>query len=257
MLDIRILKSIGIDRTHNTIEDEVKFFEHLANHPEDIATVKSATVGLKSPFYRFFANYGTGIGETLEEAMGEKFIELVPKTESKFDKFGNLLKTTNKSEIYKKYNTDHGKKPSNYDYLGDINSVLKSFEIKGIRAAEGKITQENKLFEIPSLLEERALSYADKDKNNNWTFQQTKPDMFDYLLGVVMYTDQVDLYIVPSDDIKTGKLKITNQHAGAIMEDGGTKEGHLSIKELDEYRVLSMYSETELLSKDSLSKYIK
>jgi hypothetical protein len=80
--------------------------------------------------------------------------------------------------------------------------------------------------------------------------------LFDFLLGVVVYSDQVDFYIVPSSDIKSGKLKITNQHAGAIKDDGSTGEGHLSVKDLDSYKVLSVHSEEELLSKETLSKYI-
>ena len=49
---------------------------------------------------------------------------------------------------------------------------------------------------------------------------------------------------------------IGNQHAGAIKEDKSTKEGHLGLKDLDSYKKLSVYTEEELLSKDTLNKYI-
>jgi hypothetical protein len=81
--------------------------------------------------------------------------------------------------------------------------------------------------------------------------------MFDYLLGVTIYADQIDFYLVPSADIKSGKLKITNQHAGAINDDGGTKEGHLAVGTLDEYKFLTVKTEEELLAQNDLNKYIK
>lgn len=255
MIPIQWLAALGITRTYDTNKDHELFLLAMES-PENRKKVFQAQQQMATPFYRFFSNYGTGIGETIEEVVGKKFVEFLPKEEPKLDKNGKPLKSKIKSKIYEDYNRQHNKKPSNYDWLAIIKNQIISFEIKVIRAAESKPNVGDKLYEIPSLLEERALSFAEGITSGNATFQQTKAELFDYLLGVVVYSDQVDFYIVPSDDIKSGKLKITNQHAGAIKEDGSTGEGHLSVKDLDSYKVLSVYSEEELLAKDSLNKYI-
>lgn len=254
IIDNKLLIAAGIDRTYNTTLDNQKFLESLKN-PETLDKVIAKSKAICYPFYRFFSNYGTGIGETMEEVVGVKFSEFIPKEVSKIGKNGQVLKGKTKNGIYKDYNKKFNKKPSNYDWLAIIKNKTSCWEVKVIRAAEGKTPQENKLYELPSLLEERALTYAE-GLGGNGSFQQTKAEMFDYMLGVVVYADQVDFYIVPSDDIKSGKLKITNQHAGAIKDDGSTGEGHLAVKNLDSYKVLSVYTEEELLAPDTLNKYI-
>jgi len=254
MIPIQLLKAAGIDRTHDTAADIQQYHEALRNS-ETLDKVIAQSKEMSYPFYRFFSNYGTGIGETMEEVVGDKFTDFIPKLVPKVSKDGKPLKGKVKNETYKDYNTKFSKKPSNYDWLANTNSGITCWEVKVIRAAEGKQSQETKLYELPSLLEERALTHAE-GTGGNGSFQQTKAEMFDYMLGVVIYADQVDFYIVPSTDIKSGKLKITNQHAGAIKDDGSTGEGHLAVRTLDAYKVLSVYTEEELLSNDTLDKYI-
>lgn len=260
IVDLKLLNAVGLARTHDTVSDSLKFFESL-NDPANLKLVQDTLNQNSYPFYRWFSNYGTGIGETIEEVVGVKFANnVIPKSIvlTKTTKSGKV-KTLQpkKNPKYAEYNKANGKKPSNYDWLIVIKNVLSSVEVKVIRATESKPNQGSKITELPSLLEERALPYAERDKSGNQTFQQTKPDMFDYLLGVTVYADQVDFYLVPSADIKSGKLKITNQHAGAINEDGGTNEGHLAVGTLDEYKFLTVNTEEELLAPDDLSKYIK
>jgi hypothetical protein len=260
IVDLQLLNAVGLTRTHDTVSDSLKFFESL-NDPANLKLVQQTLNQNSYPFYRWFSNYGTGIGETIEEVVGVKFAnDVIPKSivltqTSKSGKVKTLK--PKKNPTYTEYNKTNNKKPSNYDWLAVIKSVLSSVEVKVIRATESKPNQGSKITELPSLLEERALTYAEREKSGNQTFQQTKPDMFDYLLGVTIYADQVDFYLVPSSDIRSGKLKITNQHAGAIKEDGSTGEGHLAVGLLDDYRFLSVYTEEELLALDSLSKYIK
>jgi hypothetical protein len=254
MIPIQLLKAAGIERTYDTSTDIQTFLETLKNK-ETLDNVIAQSKIMSYPFYRFFSNYGTGIGETMEEVVGVKFTDFIPKLVPKVSKDGKPLKGKVKNETYKDYNTKFGKKPSNYDWLANTTSGITCWEVKVIRAAEGKQSQETKLYELPSLLEERALTYAE-GLGGNGSFQQTKAEMFDYMLGVVVYADQVDFYIVSSADIKSGKLKITNQHAGAIKDDGSTGEGHLAVRTLDAYKVLSVYTEEELLSADTLNKYI-
>jgi autotransporter adhesin len=261
IVDLQLLNAIGITRTHDTVADSLKFFESL-NDPTNLKLVQQTLAQNSYPFYRWFSNYGTGIGETIEEVIGIKFINnVVPKMiapTSKRLKSGKIKEyKPKKNPAYAEYNKANSKKPSNYDWLAIIKNELSCVEVKVIRATESKPNQGSKIFELPSLLEERALPYAERDKSGNQTFQQTKPDMFDYLLGVTIYADQVDFYLVPSVDIKSGKLKITNQHAGAINDDGGTNEGHLAVGTLDEYIFLTVKTEEELLASDDLNKYIK
>jgi len=256
MIPIKLLNAVGITRTHNTLLD-IELYHKALEKVENRQKISVVIAEMSMPFYRFFSNYGTGIGETVEEIVGKKFQDFIPKERPKFGKQGQLLKSVIKSKEYLEYNKTYNKKPSNYDWLATIKSEIKSIEVKVIRAAESKPNLGNKLYEIPSLLEERALTFAEGSKSGNATFQQTKAELFDYLLGVVIYSDQIDFYLVPSLDIKSGKLKITNQHAGAIKEDGSTGEGHLSVKDLDEYKIISVFTEDELLRSDSINRYIK
>lgn len=254
MIPVDLLNAVGLDRTHDTMGDMIKYHTALQD-PDNRSKVDAVLVQMNKPFYRYFANYGTGIGETMEEVVGRRFAEFIPKHIAKTGKDGKVLKGKTKNPVYTTYNKETGKKPSNYDWLAQLDN-LTSWEVKVIRAAESKPKGTDKLYEIPSLLEERALTFAEGSRSGNGTFQQTKAELFDYLLGVVVYSDQVDFYVVPSEDIKNGKLKITNQHAGAIMEDGSTNEGHLGLKDVEAYRVKSVYTEEELLEKDSLLNYL-
>lgn len=247
MIPEQLLNSTNTPRTHDTYQNMLDHYNALKNNPAMLdAAIKTLETTLNYPFYRFFSNYGTGIGETMEEVAARKFTDIIPKKDGK-----------KKSKVYEDYNNRNNKKPSNYDFLITVNGVIKSGEAKVIRAAESKPKQQDKIYELPSLLEERALTYDERNASGNQTFQQTKAELFDYLLGIVIYADQVDFYLVPSGDIKSGKLKITNQHAGAILEDGSTNEGHLSVKDLDSYKVLSVYNEKDLMAADTLAKYIK
>ena len=40
------------------------------------------------------------------------------------------------------------------------------------------------------------------------------------------------------------------------MEDGSTNEGHLGLKDIEAYKVKTVYTEQELLSADSLYNYV-
>ena len=254
------MNAVGLPRTYDTVSDTKNFFQKLQSDPslltKVIANIPTST------FYRFFSNYGTEIGETIEEVAGKKFTDLIPKkvVEEKITKGGRKLTLIKPNPIYKDYNTANGKKPSNYDWLYVTpTGEYKCLEIKVVRAVSGKESQADKLTELPAPLEERALSY--EESKTEWSggkFQQTKAEMFDVLLGVAIYTDQIDYYLIPTDDIKSGKLKIGNQHAGAILEDGITKEGQIFLKDIpSSYIIFSCHSEAELLTKDTLTNYIK
>jgi len=255
IIEVELLNAVGIERTHDTMADTILY--HKALDSEDNRLKVAETLEqMNKPFYRFFSNYGTGIGETMEEVVGRRFKEFIPKRITKVGKNGQTLKGKKKNPVYADYNKQNGKKPSNYDHLADLNGIT-SWEVKVIRAAESKTKGDDKIYEIPSLLEERALTFEEGSKSGNGSFQQTKAEMFDYLLGVVVYSDQVDFYIVPSDDIKSGKLKITNQHANATKtESGVTSEGHLSLRDVEAYKVKTVYTEEELLQNDSLKNYL-
>jgi hypothetical protein len=255
VLPIELLKAFGLERTPYPVEDMRNFFKQLDLPEEQTCKIHDALEEMDKPFYRYFSNYDTGIGEAIEEVVLRSFEEFIPKNVPKMGKHGKLLKGTSIHPVYVEYNKQCGKKSSNYDLLAKINGEMTSWEVKVIRSAV-KPPDGDKIQRIPSLLEERALTFAEGTQSANGTFQQTKADMFDYLLGIVMYSDQVDYYIVPSEHIKNGGLKIGNQHAGAILLDGSTKEGHLSLKDLDKYKVKSVHTEEELLSKDSLLNYI-
>lgn len=251
MIPIKLLNSVGVERTPNTLSDIKKFIAKMSDkdyHKKIMKTVEE----LNQPFYDLFSNYGTGIGEAVEEFMEKRFENIVPR---------RIQKTANSKKlntVYSDYNKKNNKKPSNYDLLADINGKHVSIEVKTIRAVSKPKVEKNqsKITLIPGTLEERALTFKESEKMYNISFQQTKPGMFDYLLGVVIYLDRVEMYLVPTKDFKNGKLKVSNQHSGAIAEDGSTNEGHLFLKNVQDYKIKTVYSRKELEENDCLKKYI-
>jgi hypothetical protein len=78
------------------------------------------------------------------------------------------------------------------------------------------------------------------------TFQQIKPKEFDYLLGVVLFKNGMDIFILPSDKIsktvkkrEIGKAYLSGQHKG------NNEEGQLNYndKVLNEHYFLSIYND--------------
>ena len=256
MVHTRLLLAAGIIPTYNPYKDQELFFLAMEK-PETRVKVNLALAEITKPFLRFF-HYGTNIGEAIEEVVGKKFVEIIPKFIPAFHKKTGKPIKPKKNEIYDDYYKTHKMSATNFDWLfyGTDGKIYR-LEVKVIRAIESKEKEKNgeKFYQIQTPQWERALTFAE-GSGGNGSFQQTKAEMFDFIMGVVIYADQVDYYVVPADDIKSGKLRIGNQHAGAIKEDKSTKEGHLGLKDLDSYKKLSVDSEEELLSKDSLNKYI-
>jgi hypothetical protein len=78
------------------------------------------------------------------------------------------------------------------------------------------------------------------------TFQQVKPKKFDYLLGIVLFKDGLDVFILPSKMIsqsvknkENGKAYLSGQHYG------NTEEGQLNYNDniLNEHYLLSIYND--------------
>jgi hypothetical protein len=164
-------------------------------------------------------------------------------------------------------------------FYGADDNIYR-LEVKVIRAIEGKEKEDNgeKLYQIQTPQWERALTFS-QGSGGNGTFQQTKPEFCDYVMGIVVYADQVDFYVVPSIDINkeenivsavdtdsetgkkkkgiTGHLILKPQHGKAEKNTNGTyKEGHLVLAQLGAYKKLSVFSEQELLATDNIAKYI-
>ena len=278
MIDTKLLVAAGITPTYDPYKDQELFF--LAMEKADVRVkVNSALEEISKPFSRFF-HYGTNVGEAFEEVVGKKFKEIIPKTIQVSKKNSKGLKTE-KNPVYTKYYKEHNLKPSNFDWLfyGEDGKIYR-LEVKVIRAIEGKEKADDgeKLYQIQTPQWERALTFA-QGSGGNGTFQQTKPEFCDYVMGIVVYSDQVDFYIVPSADInkeknivaavdvdpETGKKKkgisghliLKPQHGKAEKNANGTyKEGHLVLAQLNDYKKLSVFSKEELLANDSLYKYI-
>jgi hypothetical protein len=278
MIDTKLLVAAGITPTYDPYKDQELFF--LAMEKPDVRVkVNSALEEISKPFSRFF-HYGTNVGEAFEEVVGKKFKEIIPKTIQVSKKNSKGLKTE-KNPVYTKYYKEHNLKPSNFDWLfyGEDGKIYR-LEVKVIRAIEGKEKADDgeKLYQIQTPQWERALTFA-QGSGGNGTFQQTKPEFCDYVMGIVVYSDQVDFYIVPSADInkeknivaavdvdpETGKKKkgisghliLKPQHGKAEKNANGTyKEGHLVLAQLNDYKKLSVFSKEELLANDSLYKYI-
>lgn len=276
MIDTKLLLAAGIAPTYDPYKDQ-QLFCLAMEKPETRIKVNSALAEITQPFLRFF-HYGTNVGEAFEEVVGKKFEGIIPKTIKIPKKNGKGYKT-DKNPVYTSYYKEHKLKPSNFDWLFyGTDSKIYRLEVKVIRAIEGKEKEDNgeKLYQIQTPQWERALTVS-QGSGGNGTFQQTKPEFCDYVMGIVVYSDQIDFYIVPSTDInkeenivsaaevdKTGKKKkgisghliLKPQHGKAEKNPNGTyKEGHLVLAQVGAYKKLSVYSEEELLRKDTLDKY--
>lgn len=270
MIDTKLLLAAGITPTYNPYKDQELFFFSIEN-PETRAKVMLALSEITKPFLRFF-HYGTNVGEAFEEVVGKKFKEIIPKV-IRIPKKNSKGFKTEKNPIYTKYYNDHKLKSSNFDWLFyGTDSKIYRLEVKVIRAIEGKEKEEDgeKLYQVQTPQWERALTFA-QGSGENGTFQQTKPEFCDYVMGIVVYADQIDFYIVPASDINreeniipagkkngiSGHLILKPQHGKAEKNTNGTyKEGHLVLAQLDAYKVLSVYSEEEMLATDTINKYI-
>ena len=278
MIDTKLLIAAGITPTYDPYKDQELFFLAMEK-PDTRVKVNSALVEISKPFSRFF-HYGTNVGEAFEEVVGKKFKEIIPKTIQVAKKNGIGFKIE-KNPVYTKFYKEHNLKPSNFDWLfyGTDNNIYR-LEVKVIRAIEGKEKADDgeKLYQIQTPQWERALTFA-QGSGGNGTFQQTKPEFCDYVMGIVVYSDQVDFYIVPSADINkeenivlavdvdpetgkkkkgiTGHLILKPQHGKAEKNANGTyKEGHLVLSQLANYKKLSVYNEQELLELDKLGNYL-
>lgn len=272
MIDTKLLIAAGIIPTYNPYKDQELFFLAMEN-PETRVKVNSALEEITKPFSRFF-HYGTNVGEAFEEVVGRKFNkEIIPKKIPAFHKKTGKPVDPTPNPIYTEYYKEHKLKASNFDWLfyGTDGKIYR-LEVKVIRAIEGKEKEEDgeKLYQIQTPQWERALTFA-QGSGGNGTFQQTKPEFCDYVMGIVVYADQVDFYIVPSADINkeeniipaikkkgiSGHLILKPQHGKAEKNANGTyKEGHLVLAQLSDYKKLSVFNEQELLITDNIAKYI-
>jgi len=275
----KLLVAAGVTPGYDPDRNLELFLEAIAD-PAVLKKVKKVQKAIAQPFIRFFY-YGTNVGEVFEEIVGRKFTDIIPKVRS-VPRSNGRGQRLERNPVYTDYYREHGLKPSNFDWLfTDTTGAIRRLEVKVIRAIEGKEKEDNgeKLYQIQTPQWERALS-SSQGSGGNGTFQQTKPEFFDYVMGIVVYTDKVDFFVVPASDINreenivpaveidpetgrrsrgiSGHLILKPQHGKAEKNTNGTyKEGHLVLSQLGpEYCKLSVSSETELLTKARLSELL-
>ena len=272
MVHTKLLLAAGITPTYNPNKDQELFFLAMEK-AETRVKVNTALAEISQPFSRFFY-YGTNIGEAMEEVVGKRFNkEIIPKKIPAFHKKTGRPVDPIPNPIYVKYYEEHKLKASNFDWLFyGTDGKIHRLEVKVIRAIEGKEKEEDgeKLYQIQTPQWERALTFS-QGSGGNGTFQQTKPEFCDYVMGIVVYADQVDFYIVPATDINkeeniipagkkkgiNGHLILKPQHGKAERNANGTyREGHLVLAQLSAYKKVSVFNEEELLAADTLNKYI-
>lgn len=239
MIDYILRQITGIPTSSSPIDDAIMILRTIQNTPTLIIdAINECTLYKKqNPFYKLFL-YGTNIGEVGEEVLYLNIPNIVNKYVPKGEKFIPNCE-------YSEFNKNKKYKPTSYDLLCNNHRL----EIKVIRAIEKSNNNRGDLLNSILLSQlDRALSYKDNDKISNQTFQQTKPDNFDYLVGLLIYLDQIDMYVIPATDFKNGTLKIGNQHAEAIKEDGTTDGGHAFLKDLSSYKVKSFNSFEDIQS---------
>jgi hypothetical protein len=150
---------------------------------------------------------GTEIGETIEQLLVHSF--------------GNL---ENKIE-----------KTSEYDLLCSCGLKI---EVKVARAFEGTNGQNTSFFDRSFRKKELSTKNGDGLKKiSNPKFQQIKPKHFDFLIGLVVFSDHIDLYLFKNTDFvfdskQANKVKLSLQHAGNVGEGQTT-----SLKSIENFKV--------------------
>ena len=119
MIPVELLNAVGLERTHDTMGDMIKYHDALDNALNRMNANQTLSL-MNKPFYRYFANYGTGIGETMEDVVGTRFKEFIPKYIPKLNKQGIQLKGKTKNPVYINYNKQTGKKPSAFDRCSKV-----------------------------------------------------------------------------------------------------------------------------------------
>lgn len=193
-----------------------------------------------------------------------KVIQLRNKIDELQKEFELVLKNSEFPylDIFKK-STDAGEdveKLSCEDIFQDLNRVTK--EKYDQKTTKKKYDVETKLIRMmvkgKEEYYERALSITDMDKGyqqkskkyggniSTTTFQQIKPKKFNYLLGIILFKDGMDIFILPTEKISTmvkkrenGKAYLSGQH------EGNHEEGQLNYNDkiLNEHYVTSIYND--------------
>jgi hypothetical protein len=108
---------------------------------------------------------------------------------------------------------------------------------------------------------ERAFSITDptkgylSDKNvyggniSTTTFQQVKPNEFDYLVGVTLFKNGMDIYLIPSSKISNPKERNEKMAYLSGQHKGNTLEGQLNYNDpiLNDHYLFSVYNDGEKL----------
>jgi hypothetical protein len=120
--------------------------------------------------------------------------------------------------------------------------------------------------------EKRAISILDENKGflnrkkkyggniSTMTFQQVKPKEFDFMIGVVLFKDGMDLFVLPSELIsKKVKVKEKNMVYLSGQHEGNLGEGQINYndKVLNNHYLFSLYNDGKnLYYFDRLQKVI-
>lgn len=129
-------------------------------------------------------------------------------------------------------------KGENFDgYIKDHNNI--KFEIKSIRALNNKKEEDYINRSVESF------DYKNNiQKITNQTFQQIKPSEFNYLIGLVVFSDIIEIYLIKNTEINDttknndeNKIILSPQHKGNLLE------GSININKLSKKNIGCFYIE--------------
>jgi hypothetical protein len=154
-------------------------------------------------------------------------------TFAKLFTFGTDIGEFIEEEIVEKFFTDFKRvKNQNYDGIIIEDSNHLKIEVKAVRAVEKKEKSNEKTYF------QRALSFDNNETitMSNTTFQQVKPQEFDYLLGFLIYKDKIELFLIKSDEINKNVTRKNEKGEGLIeispQHKGNNSEGQININNL-------------------------
>lgn len=201
------------NRLFHILKNDSFFLEKLVKDFKEEIGTKEKELLTQFPFFDLFV-LNTNIGEEFE-----KFIEAYV--------FNDFHRVTNE------------------DYDGKV--YQKKVEVKIIRMVTKKEIKNEENYNVLSEVDipSRAKSFFEKDKTKNLqnrTFQQVKPASFDYMIGLAIFRDAIEVFIIPSQDIapkvkmdkasisNQGKIYLTGQHKG------NEEEGQINYSDLEKYK---------------------
>jgi hypothetical protein len=181
--------------------------------------------------------------ETIQKSSGFPYLDIFKKSTNAGEDVEKLSCGTMFEDLNRVTNENYDQKTSEKGYI--VETKLIRMMVKGDGGYDERAV---------SILDDKA-GFIQKTKKyggniSTSTFQQVKPKKFDYLLGIVLFKDGFDVFILPSKMIsQTVKIKENDKVYLSGQHYGNNEEGQLNYNDkiLNQHYLLSIYNDGKTL----------